>query len=131
LIGLLTDHVRRDLLPRRDELGRRNLWQDVKAHLRLPMPAATSGPPYAILQKLAYSLVAFVALPLMFFTGISMSPAIAANYRVLLVIFGGTQSARTIHFFTFAFLAIFLLVHLVMIVLTGPARQLRAMTMGK
>ncbi len=131
LMGWLTGHARRDLLPHPHELGRRNLWQDVKAHLRASMVAVTPGPPYAILQKLAYTLVAFVALPLMFFTGITMSPAITANYPVLLDILGGTQSARTIHFFTFAFLAIFLLVHLVMIVLTGPARQLRAMIMGK
>ena len=131
IVGLMTGHVQRDLLPRRDELGGRNLWLDFKAHLRVPMPAAVPGPPYAILQKLAYALVAFVGLPLMFLTGITMSPAIAANYPVLLDIFGGTQSARTIHFFTFAFLAAFLLVHLIMIALTGPARQLRAMILGK
>lgn len=130
-IGLLTGHARQDLLPHRDELGRRNLWQDLKAHLRLPMPAATPGPPYAILQKVAYALVVFVALPLMFLTGITMSPAITASNPVLLDIFGGTQSARTIHFFTFAFVALFLLVHLVMILLTGPARQLRAMILGR
>lgn len=75
-------------------------------------------------------MVAFVALPLMFLTGITMSPAITASYPILLDMFGGAQSARTIHFFTFSFLALFLLVHLVMIVLTGPLRQLRAMTLG-
>ena len=131
VIGFVTGHARRDLLPRRDELRRAYLWQDVKAHLRLPMPAAAAGPPYAILQKLTYALVAFVALPLMFLTGITMSPAIAANYPILLDLFGGTQSARTIHFFTFAFLAAFLLVHLVMIALTGTRRHLRAMILGK
>ena len=104
--------------------------KDVQAHLRLPMPAVKPGPPYAILQKLAYTLVVFVALPLMFLTGITMSPGITANYPILLVIFGGAQSARTIHFFTFAFLAIFLLIHLAMILLTGPLRQLRGMILG-
>ncbi|OYY91560.1 MAG: hypothetical protein B7Y45_03105 [Sphingomonas sp. 28-66-16] len=129
-IGLLTDHARRVLMPQRRELRRENLWRDIRAHLHLPMPAAKPGPPYSILQKLAYSGVAFVALPLMFLTGISMSPAITASYPLLPDIFGGTQSARTIHFFTFSFVALFLLVHLVMIVLTGPARQLRAMVRG-
>ena len=95
------------------------------------MPAAEPGPPYAILQKLAYTAVVLVALPLMFLTGITMSPAITANYPILLAIFGGAQSARTIHFFTFAFLAIFLLIHLVMILLTGPLRQVRGMILGK
>jgi thiosulfate reductase cytochrome b subunit len=129
-LGMVTGHARRTLLPRRGELTARNLGQDIRAHLRLPMPAALPGPPYAILQKLAYAMVAFVALPLMFLTGITMSPAITASYPVLLDVFGGAQSARTIHFFTFSFLALFLLVHLVMIVLTGPLRQLRAMTLG-
>ena len=130
-IGVVTGHARRDLLPRRDELGRGNLWQDVRAHLRLPMPATSPGPPYAILQKLAYALVVFAALPLMVLTGLTMSPAIAAECPVLLDMFGGPQSARTIHFFTFAFLAIFLLVHLIMILLTGPVRQVRAMILGR
>ena len=129
-LGAMTGHARRALLPRADELTASNLRQDIKAHLRLPMPAALPGPPYAILQKLAYALVAFVALPLMFLTGITMSPAITASYPILLDVFGGAQSARTIHFFAFSFLALFLLVHLVMIVLTGPLRQLRAMTLG-
>lgn len=129
--SLVSGHARRDLLPRREELGRSSLWQDLRAHLRLPIPAATPGPPYSILQKLAYALVVFIALPLMFLTGITMSPAISGQYPILLDIFGGTQSARTIHFFTFAFLAIFLLVHLVMIALTGPLRQLRGMILGK
>lgn len=125
-----TGHARCVLWPHRNELRRNNLWQDVQAHLRLPMPAVKAGQPYAILQKLAYTLVVFVALPLMFLTGITMSPAITANYPILLVIFGGAQSARTIHFFTFAFLAIFLLIHLAMILLTGPLRQLRGMILG-
>jgi thiosulfate reductase cytochrome b subunit len=129
VIGLLTGHARRTLLPRRDELKGSNVLQDIKAHLRFPMPIAPS-PPYAILQKLAYASVAFVALPLMFLTGITMAPAISANYPFLLDLFGGTQSARTIHFFSFAFVATFLLVHLVMVVATGPARQLRAMIRG-
>ena len=128
--GIATGHVRRNLWPGRSELGSQNLWLDVKSHFRLPMPAVTSGPPYAILQKLAYALVVLVALPLMFLTGITMSPAIATDYPILLDIFGGTQSARTIHFFTFAFVALFLLIHLAMILLTGPLRQLRGMIVG-
>ena len=130
LTGIATGHARRDLLPKLRELKARNLWLDARAHLHLPMPAAVPGPPYAILQKLAYALVVFVALPLMFLTGITMSPAIAADYPLLLDLFGGMQSARTVHFFTFAFLALFLLIHLVMILLTGPVRQLRGMILG-
>ena len=131
MLGFVLGHVRRNLWPRLAELRSSNFWLDVRAHARLPMPVAEPGPPYAILQKLSYALVVLVALPLMFLTGVTMSPAITANYPMLLDIFGGTQSARTIHFFTFAFLVLFLLVHLAMIVLTGPLRQVRAMVLGK
>jgi thiosulfate reductase cytochrome b subunit len=129
--GLATGHLRRDLLPRRAELGRGKLAADARAHLRFPMPAVSSGPPYAILQKLIYAMVVLVALPVMFLTGITMSPAIVASYPILPDLFGGTQSARTIHFFAFAGVALFLAVHLVMILLTGPARQVRGMFWGK
>ena len=106
-IGLATGHVRRNLWPRRTELGRRNVMRDISEHLRLPMPAAKAGPPYGILQKLAYALVVVGALPLMVLTGMAMSPAITASYPILLDMFGGTQSARTIHFFSFALLGLF------------------------
>lgn len=128
--GIGTGHVRRNLLPRRAELSPSNIGQDIKAHLRQPMPAAEPGPPYAILQKLTYLLTALVLLPVMFLTGISMSPAIAAEYPVLLDVFGGTQSARTIHFFAFVAVTLFLAIHLVMILLTRPLRQVRGMTVG-
>lgn len=131
VIALATGHAWRNILPRAAELGRANLWADVKAHLRLPQPAAKTGPPYGILQKLAYAMLAGVALPLVFLTGITMSPAITADYPVLLDIFGGTQSARTLHFFSFTFIALFLIVHLAMVLVSGPLRQLRGMVLGK
>jgi thiosulfate reductase cytochrome b subunit len=64
-------------------------------------------------------------------TGLSMSPAITAAYPFLQELFGGHQSARTLHFFGFAALVLFLVVHLVMVVLTGFRRQMRAMILGK
>jgi len=60
-----------------------------------------------------------------------MSPAITAAYPLLLRIFGGFQSARTIHFFAFVLLILFLLVHVLMIVRSGFKRQMRAMTIGQ
>lgn len=129
-LGALTGHARRDLLPRRGELTGTALAKDIKAHLTLPMPSPPAGAPYGLLQKLAYALVVFVALPLMVLTGVTMSPAIAANFPVLLDFFGGTQSARTLHFFSFTFIALFVLVHLAMIALTGPVRHMRAIILG-
>ena len=83
-----------------------------------------------MLQKLSYAGVVLIALPLMTITGLAMSPAVTAAYPGLLDLFGGSQSARTIHFFVFAVLVLFLIVHLVMVALTGFRRQMRAITFG-
>ena len=128
--GLASGHLWRHLVPRLAEFKPRVLWHDVVSHLRFPMRAATVGPPYGLLQKLTYAGVLFVALPLMVLTGLTMAPAITAALPGLLDLFGGSQSARTLHFFGFAALVLFFVVHVVMVVLTGFGRQIRAMTIG-
>ena len=60
-----------------------------------------------------------------------MSPAIAGAYPVLLDLFGGYQSARTVHFCGFAALLLFFIVHVAMVIATGFREQLRGMTWGK
>ena len=128
--GLASGHLKRHLTPRFRELAPLLLWRDIVAHTRLPMPRARGGPPYGLLQKLSYAGVLFVVLPLMVLTGLAMSPAVTAAYPRLLDLFGGSQSARTIHFFVFAVLVLFLLVHVAMVALTGFKRQISAMTFG-
>jgi len=128
LAGIFSGHLRRDLLPRRDELRPRRLWDDLTAHARArPAPG---GPPYGLLQKCSYSAVVFIGLPLMVLSGWAMSPAMNAAYPFLSGIFGGTQSARTIHFCVFVVLILFVIVHLAMVGVTGFKRQMRAMTLG-
>jgi thiosulfate reductase cytochrome b subunit len=129
-IGLVGGHFRRKLIPRGRELTPRALLQDLKNHLRPQVGAAGPAQPYGLLQKLAYTSVMFVALPLMVATGLTMSPGVTAAYPFLLDLFGGYQTARTIHFFGFAALVLFLLVHVGMVIATGFGRQLRMMTWG-
>lgn len=129
--GLLTGHLRRNLAPSPAELAPSALAADLKDHLRLPLPAAAGGPPYNVLQKLAYGLVAVIALPTMILSGLAMAPAVGAAWPWIPALFGGSQSARSIHFLTLCALALFLAVHLAMVALTGPARQLAAMTLGR
>lgn len=130
IAGLLSGHLWRDIIPRARDLAPRRLWHDIRAHLRLPLPRATGGPPYGTLQKLAYAGVVFIVLPLMVLTGLTMSPAMTAAAPGLLDLFGGSQSARTIHFFSFTILVLFFFVHVAMVALTGFRRQIRAMTLG-
>ncbi len=131
LWGLVTGHLRRDLLPKLKELSPVAQWRDATEHLRDRRESGRYGPPYGSVQKTAYSLVVLVALPLMLVTGLSMSPAVTATLPILLDLFGGYQSARTLHFFAFAFLLIFFVVHVLMVVASGFRQQLRAMTLGK
>lgn len=130
IVGLAGGHLGRDIVPRLRDLAPGALWQDIRAHLRWPLPEASGGPPYAPLQKLAYAGVVFVLLPLMVLTGMTMSPAITAALPGLLDLFGGSQSARTLHFFAFTALVLFFIIHVVMVVLTGFRRQIRSMTLG-
>jgi thiosulfate reductase cytochrome b subunit len=131
LAGIFGGHFRSHIWPRARELAPRLMWRDVLDHLRLRIPAARGGPQYGLLQKCAYSLVLFVAAPLMVVTGLTMSPAVTSALPILLRLFGGYQSARTIHFFTSAVLVLFLIVHVVMVVKSGFRLQVRAMTVGK
>ena len=119
LAGVFTGHFRRHIVPQPSELSPNLFWRDVRDHVFLRIRAATGGPHYGILQKSSYFGVVFVALPLIVISGLAMSPAITAAYPFLVRIFGGFQSARTIHFVAFAALILFLLVHVVMIIMLG------------
>jgi thiosulfate reductase cytochrome b subunit len=128
--GVVSGHLWRAIVPRGRDLTPRRVWADIRLHLRLPLPRAGGGPPYGVLQKLTYAGVMLVALPTMVLTGLTMSPAVTAAYPGLLDLFGGSQSARTLHFFMFAAIVLFIVVHVAMVVLTGFGRQIRAMTIG-
>ena len=117
LASLLTGHFQRNLLPR--------LTDPRRTHR-----AARPGPPYNALQKCAYAGVMFIGLPMMALTGMAMSPAIASAYPWLTDALGGSQSARTIHFGMFCLLTLFLAGHVLLAILSGFKRQLRAMTIG-
>ncbi len=130
IAGLISGHLRKDLLPAAGELRPTTLWQDLLDHLKL-RSGGGGGPPYNVLQKLAYVGAFFVALPLMVVTGLTMSPAVTAAWPILLDIFGGYQSARTVHFFAFAALVLFFVVHIFMVVVSGFRKQLRAMILGR
>jgi thiosulfate reductase cytochrome b subunit len=130
LAGVLTGHATRNLVPRASDLAPPALWADLVARLGKRGAAVTPGPPYGALQRCAYFGVAFVALPVLVVTGLAMSPAITAAYPFFASVWGGAQSARTIHFFAFALVAAFTMGHVLMTARAGFARQLRALTFG-
>jgi thiosulfate reductase cytochrome b subunit len=131
LAGIAGGHFRSHLWPKTRELAPSLVWRDIVNHLNLRIPPATGRPEYAVLQKTAYSFVVFVAAPLMVLSGLAMAPAVTAAMPALLRLFGGYQSARTVHFFTFVALLLFVVVHVVMVVKSGFRRQVRGMTVGE
>ena len=86
---------------------------------------------YNLLQRTTYLMVIFICMPVVVITGFAMSPAMAAAFPVLVNMWGGTQSARTIHFVASLALELFLIVHLLMIILTGLKQNMKAITIGK
>lgn len=129
--GLLRGHFYGHVWPKAKELAPASVWDDVREHLRLRVAPASGGPQYGVLQKCAYSLVVFIAAPLMIVTGLAMSPAITAAVPWLLRIVGGYQSARTLHFFAFVAILLFVVVHIAMVIKSGFRRQMRAISLGE
>ncbi|PTM86666.1 cytochrome b/b6 domain-containing protein [Mycoplana dimorpha] len=128
--GLFSRHFRRDLLPSTEELGGRHLWSEIIDHARLRFPHGEGARRYNTLQKFAYLLVIFVLLPGMIATGLTMSPGFDAIAPWLVDMFGGRQSARTLHFLCAISLVIFVVVHVAMVLLSGFINNLRSMITG-
>jgi thiosulfate reductase cytochrome b subunit len=126
--GCASRHFDRDLLPSRAELG--HIGKKVLEHLHLRFPRGAAAKRYNVLQQLAYLLVVFVLFPLMILTGLTMSPGIDSAMPQLLTLFGGRQTARLIHFIAASSLALFVIVHLVMVLVSGVWNNLRSMITG-
>lgn len=131
LRSLWNGHVIRDLHIRKPEWSPRHIWHDITQHARLRFPTGEAAKNYNILQKISYIGVIFILLPLIIFTGLTMSPAMNAAWPILLDIFGGRQSARSLHFIAAFLLVAFFFVHIAMVLLAGPINEVRSMITGK
>jgi thiosulfate reductase cytochrome b subunit len=129
--GLFAGHFRRNLLPDRADLSTKGLSNVITGHLRRRPPSEEEASSYNVLQRLTYLVVIFISFPLVIWTGLAMSPAIASGIPAVVTLLGGQQSARTIHFFVSIFLVLFLLTHIVMVCLTGFRNRMRAMITGR
>jgi thiosulfate reductase cytochrome b subunit len=131
LFGLFSGHFRRDLLPAAGELRPRHILADIWSHIRLRRPRGEVARRYNVLQKLAYVVVIFALLPVMVLTGLTMSPAVTAAMPFLFDLFGGRQSARTIHFLVANLVVLFVFVHVIQVVVTGAFNNMRSMITGR
>jgi thiosulfate reductase cytochrome b subunit len=128
---LFTGHLRRNLLPPREDLSLRALSIVITNHLRFKPPSKADAWSYNVLQGLTYLFVIFGLFPLVIWTGLAMSPGFVSAFPVTVTLLGGQESARTIHFFISVFLVLFFLVHIVMVCLAGFRNRMRAMITGR
>ena len=128
--NLFTGHLRKSLLPAPGDLSWRACSTAIANHVRFKRPSEEEAWSYNLLQRLTYLCVIFVLFPLIIWTGLAMSPAVASVFPTAVSVLGGQQSARTIHFFVTVLLVLFLLVHIMMIVLAGFRNRMRAMITG-
>jgi thiosulfate reductase cytochrome b subunit len=127
--GLATGHFRAHLMPCRADLSWRAFAGVLRDHWRGQLGGVDAAT-YNVVQRLTYALVVFVLSPVMIWTGLAMSPAVTAVFPALVVLLGGQQSARTIHFFDASALVVFLFVHIAMVCTTGFRHRMRAMLIG-
>ena len=129
--ALIGGHLRRDLAPTLGQIKPRHVLEEVWDHLRLRFPKGEEARRYNVLQKGAYLGVVILLLPVMILSGMTMSPSLDAVFPWLVDLFGGRQSARSIHFITASLLVLFFFVHMAMVVLSGTWNNVRSMITGR
>jgi thiosulfate reductase cytochrome b subunit len=125
---LLSGHLRRDLLP--DGRDLRGIGTSIIEHLRFKHPQGDAARRYNVLQKLAYLIVIFILLPLIVLMGMAMSPMLDSLMTGWVDLFGGRQSARSIHFIVACLLLAFVLIHVFEVIVSGLWNHLRSMITG-
>jgi thiosulfate reductase cytochrome b subunit len=128
LFGLISGHFRRDFLPTGAQI--RGIGRTALDHLRLRFPKGEEAKSYNVLQKIAYIGIVIV-LPLMVATGMTMSPGIDTAAPWLLDLFGGRQSARSLHFIFAWSIVGFVIIHLIAILAAGPINEIGSMITGR
>jgi thiosulfate reductase cytochrome b subunit len=124
--SLINRHIWRHLLPSRHQL--RHIGRSILDHLLLRFHHHSD---YNVLQKLTYLAMIFLVLPAIILTGMTMSPGLDAAFPWLVDLFGGRQTARTIHFISATLVVLFIVVHLVMVLVSGVWNNTRSIVTGR
>ena len=66
----------------------------------------------------------------MILTGLALSPGMDAAWPWLLVLLRGRATARSLHFLAASGLALFTVIHLVLVILAGTLPEIRSMITG-
>ena len=122
-------HLARDLAPTAADW--RSIGRAILDHLRFRHPSGEAARRYNVLQKLAYLAVVFALVPLVVLMGFAMSPWLDSVFAGWVDLFGGRQSARTIHFVLAWLLVAFVLIHVFEVIVSGFWNHLRSIITGR
>ena len=128
--NLRTGHLQQQLWLNRDELRLDNLHRDLRQQVRWTLRHQATTTEYGTLQKLSYLMLIFVFVPLMVLTGLAQSPGFTAAWPWLLDIFGGRQSARTLHSVGTVLFIVFVILHILEVIRAGATNRIRSMFTG-
>ena len=121
----------RKMLPQRDELSLSHLKVEIINHLRFRKPQGDRARGYNVLQKISYLLVLFLLFPFMILSGLAQMPANTAIFPELIDLFGGRQTARTLHVVATVVLLLFVIIHVIEVFVVGVVNAMRSMITGK
>jgi len=117
--------------PSRGELHKDNLKKELNQHLHLRASKGDAAKNYNVFQKFSYLIVIFVLFPFMVISGVAQMPAFTAISPELIDLFGGRQSARTLHTVCTLLLVLFVVIHVFEVFVAGAFNHIRAMITGK
>lgn len=130
--SLYRRHFRRSMLSGRTSPAAAESSAESSAESNsLPSLSDSPSPRYGTPQRFAYLGMIFGVTPLLFLTGIAQMPAFTAIAPWLIDLFGGRQTARTIHTIATVVVVLFVLVHVGQVIAAGPIRKVRAMFTGR
>ena len=127
--SLWSRHLVNDLTPTRRDW--RSIGRSVLDHLRFRHPSGEAAKRYNVLQKITYLGVIFGLLPFMILMGFALSPRLDSLWPGWVDLFGGRQSARTLHFLTALLIVLFTLIHVFEVIVSGLWNNLRSMITGR
>lgn len=128
LYGFVSGQFRARYIPTGFQL--RHIWDAVKEHILLRFPEGEEAKRYNVIQKITYLVVVLGLLPAQILAGLAMSPGMDSVTPWLLTLFGGRQSARTIHFIVANLLLVFVIVHVALVIVSGLWNNMRGMVSG-
>ena len=105
-------------------------WQTFLTYITFHIPPASDFHPYDPLQQLAYAAVVFLLGPFMILTGAAMSPSIEGRFPWYVKIFGGKQSARSLHFLSLIAFTIFIIIHTALVLIVHFQDNIRNIVFG-